>query len=1215
MILAALVLAVAAAALIDYLFRLPTEFRMAAWALGLVALGLSVVKHVWPAFRFSPSLTEIALRVERTEPGRAAGLPGVLASALELSHDGAGAQAHAAARESLLERAAAGVRAIRPSALLRSSADAQRGTVALLVALVPVLAAAVLAPELTWVAAHRILTPWTGADWPKRTLLAHDSPLPPQAFGSAVPLRAVVLKTDRPKGQTDVTGYYRLVVDDTAGPVTRVLLTPQAAYASRNDAQGEIFEHLLSPETLRLSAQTLRDASKPASALTARLEYWFESADDATPQAVALVAEPPAIAAAVASVSPPAYARGTQTPTVASTVSPASPYLQGPRELPVLEHRPLSVGPILQGSTVTLELTLTKPVPIGDGAEPTPDWLASTFGPQGLPAGATLRADSPDRWTLSWTAGDPSSLSIALTDSLGLRSPRDVLLAFDTVPDRVPTAAVVDPPQDESVLSTALLPASAEGRDDVALASVALEAQKLSPTAGSPGAPPEPVGVASSIASATPADGAPAAAPLRATVELNLADFDLSPGDELHLVAVAADAYEIEGQRHEPTRSAPRRLRVISDAQFTEQVLADLAALRPAAARLDQDQAELERRSSELVQPGVPRDAAETARARQDQVSERLDPAADLLRRLEQRLDRNAFPDQSLRGMLDQAQQAVEQAARASDRAAEELAAVARTPEGQAVPPEQAQELRDAQREVRDRLSDLISVLDRGQEGFAARQQVERLLADQRQVTAQTRALGEQTAGKSAEQLTPQERAELQRLAQQQEDLARRTDQAARALDERAQRAERTDPAQAAAMRRAADAAREQQASADMRRAGEQIEDNQTGAANRAQQEAEQALEQMLEQLDQAQQRRDEALSRLLEDLRAAISALVQRQAAELAALSAAAQTGEWAGLDTGMIALHQNTLAVADSSDAREVEPIVERLDAAARHQDAAISSLRDVPDAPAAEQAERMSLQRLAEALELADEQLRQADQRQTDREREQLRKAYQEALKTQLSVTGDTAPFVAKELSRRDKNAVRLLAKRQSDVRNALRELREKSEGFADAPTFRFAHDQLDRRAAGAADPLSKGEAPAAVGADQAAVAALLESLIDALAPDSQNPEFRDSEGDDGGGGGGGGSGGQPEPLVPDIAQLKLLRALQRDAARRTRELADGRTPAEARERELTDLADLQRQLADQAKALLDSLQNRGGPDPAEGPPPVPDAEPNPPPEAPR
>ena len=77
----ALVLAVAlgaclATGLVDYVLRTPAWMRAIVWADGLSALAWAAVKVVWPAVKFRPALSELALRVEREAPGAVERGPG-----------------------------------------------------------------------------------------------------------------------------------------------------------------------------------------------------------------------------------------------------------------------------------------------------------------------------------------------------------------------------------------------------------------------------------------------------------------------------------------------------------------------------------------------------------------------------------------------------------------------------------------------------------------------------------------------------------------------------------------------------------------------------------------------------------------------------------------------------------------------------------------------------------------------------------------------------------------------------------------------------------------------------------------------------------------------------------------------------------------------------------------------------------------------------------
>ena len=72
---------IAVVGMLDFVFRLPDLFRFVLLLGGLVALGWMLVRRVWPAIKFHPSLVEMALRVERHHPG----VQGRLASAVDLA--------------------------------------------------------------------------------------------------------------------------------------------------------------------------------------------------------------------------------------------------------------------------------------------------------------------------------------------------------------------------------------------------------------------------------------------------------------------------------------------------------------------------------------------------------------------------------------------------------------------------------------------------------------------------------------------------------------------------------------------------------------------------------------------------------------------------------------------------------------------------------------------------------------------------------------------------------------------------------------------------------------------------------------------------------------------------------------------------------------------------------------------------------------------------
>lgn len=1174
------------AAFVDYVLRFPTPVRVVAWALGVALLGAWVVRAFGRLRAFRPSLTDLALRVERSPDGRAHGLPGLLASSLELEEELAashppGRPVTEGLARLVIAEAAGRFRGVRAASIL-VGAHARRAVLAALLVGAGVATYAVIEPGLVATGAQRILWPFAGAQWPKRTALADATSAAVHPLGVALPLRAVVTRTDAPEGQTRVWARYRLVSNEGASPLERVLLVSQGRRAAAPGPQegerveGELFERLVEavgmPGTVGGPARV-------------ELEYWFESRDDRTPARRVALVEAPAVASADAVVRPPAYAGP----------APAG-FVAGAIELGAGSDERAVVRPILAGSTVEMTIHLNKPVPapraadLAAGEPAALAWAASTFGGAFDPRVASLRAE-PTRWTLAWTAAAPARLPVTVYDEHGLHSADEAVFSFEVAEDRLPGASVTDPARDERVLPTAVIRAEGEGRDDVGLVRVALLAQPASPPTGSDGAPPEPRGEERLLAS-----GGDGAREVRLPVTLDLSQFDLSPRDELWLIAAAADGFEHNGATREEVRSAPRRLRIISDAELVEEVRAELSQVRAAAIRIDEEQAELRR----AVESGW---ATADNLARQGSIAERARRQQETAETLARRVERNRLADESMHGLLMDAADLLADAGRAADRAAAALDAAVQADAPEDAAPDRARAAQAAD-EVRQNLAAVIDLLDRGEDTWVVRRGLERLIEEQRAAQAQTRALGERLGGQRPEDLSRQDADELERLAQRQEELARQAAEAIESMAERGEQLRQADPGEAAALSQAAERGERQQVAERLERAGEQIRRNQTQSASASQQEAVESLERMLRDLEDTQRSRDEMLRRVLADLVQSLRGLVTSQARELSRLAAA--SGALTGLDAGMIALHANTIATADAARAsgREVRAVTDLLDRAGESQQAAIVALRPASaDADAADRHERASLGTLREALAEAERLQSQARAREQARQRRELRSFYREALEKQAALRAEAAAFVGKPIDRRERARVRALGERQESLRQELGAQREELSGSAEARLFTVTHDRLDRELTQAAGTLRAGSPDAATLARQDSALRLLAALVEALEPPQRDDEFQDraAGGEPGSGEGAGGEGAPGQGLIPPVAELKLLRELLVEAAERTRTLHElgGGAPAEA----LADLVRTQRELTEQARALVERLQQR----PDAGAPAEPGAEP--------
>ncbi len=1165
-----------AAGLLDYLIRMPRPMRIGLWLIGLAFLVEGFRRFFLPAFRFRPSLSDLALRIEQTDAGRESGLRDVLAAGLEFGDEPSPAPDRIPLRSQVSSMASGLLTGLPVRHVVRPVGGARRGLSTLLLSVSTLAVIVTFAPLLTLVGVQRLLTPWSGVQWPSRTAILDATSERAHALGTALPLKAILTRTNRAPGETRVQLKFRVLVGERPGELTTALMTPQGQRHDQ-EVRGEIFERLIDPRPL------VESVSQGSPTLTerSRLEYWFETADSRTEAAEIDLVEPPVVTHASLRVTPPAYVAPV------SAIPQPNDFVSGLRDLGPGRPDTPAVAPILAGSKVELKFDLNKPIPVPTPSEK--DAFAAFAG--GLLQGATPPADltitkEPQSLALSWTARDSIRFGAVLEDEYGIKSPDPAAIALVVVEDRPPTVSIIDPAQDESILATAVIDAVGEARDDVALTSLALEARVLAARADSPGAPPEPRGQPIAVAAWDPAASAGQNRDARAGATLEISTLEVKPGDEVHLSAVAQDSFAFDGQTHAPVISAPRKLRIIGEGQLIEQVLAELGALRAAAIRIDQDEQRLQKDAQSLEQPGGT-DRASRLKKEQDLLTERLTPPAALVKRLSDRVDRNALPDRTVRQMLEEARNLLDQASDSSREASRELQdAQGQNPDAPAKA-EQSDKARQAQSAVRDAMSRLASVLDQGKDGWATRREIEKLLEDQARISNQTKELARQTSGKRVSDLSPAQKQELERLARAQQELSQRARAATDALQDRASKVRPSDPSQAEAMEKAAEQSSRDQLEGTMQQASKSAGENQTASANEFQQKAEETLKKMMQELDKGQQRRDDSLRRMLADLVQQIEDLMMRQSDSLAMLGDASKVPVDSTVDGVQIRLNQDTIAVAESArkGPPEVAPVADAIDAGASAQASAVKSLRLSPaDSPGADRWERSALEHLTEARDLAKKLRDESNKREEDRQREELRKAYDQSLQEQIAIRADSSGFLGKELSRRDRAAVRSLGDKQEALRVKLSELQTKTKELSDEGVFNFSHKRLDTLMTRAARTLRDGVEANSVDADQAASATILRSLVDALSQSkNDDDDFRNSQSNNGGGNQQGGK----RPIIPPIAELKLLRALQQDAAGRTRAAADSNVADEVT---IGDIGQIQRELARQGQELIKKLSKK-------------------------
>jgi len=1157
LIVAGVVAAAAAMGLIDYLLRLPSYLRSINFGIAIACVFWAFWRFIRPAWGFRPSLTDVALRVEDAHPE----LRGSLASALEFSdpsHPHRSATSAALAHASVLAtvgrwRAADLSNLLSARRLIHSSAMTL-GAAAL--ALAPLLISATL-----WhTGAVRQITPWTDAKWPSRTAVMDLTTTSVHPAGRALPLRAAVTRADAPFDKMDVFVRYRLIGDNGTATSRHELLTWQErdAFADEPDAgvRGELFERLLEPQARAI-------------------EYRFETSDDQTIWRRIELVEPPAIKSAVATITPPSYAA-----TINGTATSATTIELGNGT----DDRAIT-PPSLAGSRVDLTITLSKPARlIGDAIAPI---LA-------VDPSAEIQAPDQDHAELKavFTLNDSVRLPLQLVDRYAIESVEEGVFRFEATPDRAPAAAITEPSSDRGVLASATISVTAEGRDDVGLAWTSLE-QRIARPAGRPGS--EPSGPGGAMEEEAPAEIARIDAGARSTTEakatLQLNTLGLKPGDEVRLVAIAADILGASTGAREPTRSAPRVLRIISETDFVQEIRTQLGEVRQAAQRIEAQQSELRTTTGERgVETGV--------RRGQSQITDRIARQGETLERIAERVQENSLNDQGLQDLLEEVNDRLNQAGAASGQAAANLDAASAKrssnadPEERKLTPDEAAPIEQSQEEVQRELAGIIQMLDRGEDAWVVRNTMERLAREQKALEQQTRAAAQRTAGRDAQALSQEERAEQSRIVEKQSQLEQQTRELIEQLKQREEALRDSDPTTAAGMAEAAQRAEESQVAQTMQQAASQAQQNQMTSSAQSQQQASQALEQMLQDLDSGEKKRDAVLRRTLRSIMQALDRLIKDQESALAALVDAESRSTYSGLDQPMISLNTNTQGVIETArtGGTATQPLVTLISRASDAQAKAIKALRAETVAVATvREHENTSLDNLKEARERAQKLDEEAADREQRQKTAELQKAYREALEKQLTLRGETQPFAdIVELSRRDRVLVRKLAEPQTAIRDSLAELVKETAELREAKVFDFAHKRLDLFTTRAAGALEGADARLALAQEDAAIKTL-QGLLEAIAESKKKDDPFDKGQQDAGGEGQGQ--GSKQKLIPPGKELKLLRALQADVLEQTAALeqSPGQTPREA----IENLAQQQRDIAAVADDLLKRAQTGDDP----------------------
>ena len=505
------------------------------------------------------------------------------------------------------------------------------------------------------------------------------------------------------------------------------------------------------------------------------------------------------------------------------------------------------------------------------------------------------------------------------------------------------------------------------------------------------------------------------------------------------------------------------------------------------------------------------------------------------------------------------------------------------------------------QKGIADELQKMVDSLREFDTVRGLAKDAEKLLKAQEQALKQSAeaAAKPELAGKAAEGLAPQQKADLENLGGRQADLDKGLQGLEAKLDEMAQRMGESDPMTAAALKDAAAQSRQKGTSARMKDAAEKLAKNQMGAARAGQEQARQDLKEMV---DAIKDHRASDLARLIKDLKGASEDMQKLRDRQAANLQKTKEAGKLADAKQKKDELQK--LAKEQAEIQKELEKQLKKLkklkaDSAAQAGSKASGKMgkakeeMDQDDDEDAAKDQEDALNDLAQAQEELDDARKQAEE---ELAMEQLTKMadHLKALKArQDKLVDETAGYDKARAEREDKlsagqrASVRGLAREQANLKEETAGLAEKLDGApVYALTLRRAAESMDL----AAKRLNTLKTDDDTRRAEKSAARRFDQLLEALKPDK-----KDGQGGGGGGGGGGAQAGRPGDGIPGAAQVKMLKKLQEELNTRTEELDEikerKKTLTEDQQAEVTRLEEEQGTIADLARDIARPRKDDG------------------------
>ncbi len=1118
---------------IDYLLRLHDP--LARWILSFLAIALAIgafVKLAWPSLRTRPGLIATARRIELRFPELGERLSSSIAFLSQAESD------PTAGSPDLRRAVVAEAEALAAELDFHSALNA-RATRRAMLGLVSAIALAsllvALSPATTGLAVARLAQPWRELAWPRRHELAFENA--PEQLAKGEDFEAVLV--DR-----------------------RGLLPTDAQIQIRHETSGG----------WRTEVKSLKPVSGRVVFRHDNVSHSFEyrasgGDDDTMPWIEVAVVEPPKIMDLQIVVQPPAYAN-----------------------LP-----PRSSGQIVSaliGSKMQIRGTLDQPIRSAalQANSREVEAPAVEIGPAG-------RSFSAPATGSSWIVERSTTLALELTDPQGMTFGKDVRIELNAVEDRLPAISWEAPGEHSFVTARAIVPIKASVKDDVGVTAVQLRYLR-------PGQSDEEQVVVLYQREATQV----ADAGSFSNDEQQRIDFawdlsrlaGLAAGDVLAIRLTAEDA------KLQLATTTVRRVTIISEEELEHRltirqasILAQLSdALRVARQCREQSQS-LETKLRETGEfSASERNLLQAAQHNHRQLQRLLAQTPEgaagqisaLLNDLAANHAEQHSSSQRLRELLRQVQELnqsqlpiIEQELTQAIKSAAENTAASNL--GEEIV-KRLVTVGARQDEVVRSLESMVGTLGQWDNFSRIAREISQVRSDQDRLASETDELKLKTVVAAAE-APPADRAAARQLSQRQLELARRLDKLQTRMEEMLTKLTADDPLSAAALADALDAARRLAIGSRMREAAARLAQVQVGQARESEQQAQDALRQLIELLSM---RRDYELARNLAALRqtsgelAGLSARSTRIQAEAA--QASSQPNDARQRELQRLKRELEEIAKRGQELSRRLQRLQAQRAARSVGQAAAAAARAAGTENTAAMEEQTAEAQR---RLEEAQQQLAGAiTQVEEELAREQLARVEQMIagiVVRQKKVIAETQRLEGRRvgdgsLEMSEHAALKSVASEERLLADEVEQLRPQ---FATAAAFVFALENSAQSMRRAVVLLARGQTDDAVQDAERGALATLEQILNALRSDEEPPAGGSPQGEPNGEpqAGQGDSGGS-------IAEIKLLKYLQEAINARTAELEVHRARqgslTEERQQELNGLARQQGRLADMVLELI-------------------------------